>query len=101
MINSIALGDIDRDGEIEIVTGGNFEEQNCVIAQLCIWNGFTFMLEDIKTWSYSDSSTITTLNCSKLTKTSFHRLLHAAILIIVPRMVHRVVYPRYPSGVIV
>ena len=66
-----SIGDIDRDGEIEIVTGGNFEEQNCVIAQLCIWNGFTFMLEDIKTWSYSDSSTITYLELLQTNEDEF------------------------------
>ena len=49
-INSVALGDVDGDGQTEIVTGGSYFDGSRQIAQLCVWNGATLALENIKTW---------------------------------------------------
>ena len=49
MINSVALGDVDGDGKTEIVTGGSYSMGQSV-SQLCVWDGSTLALENVKTW---------------------------------------------------
>jgi hypothetical protein len=56
-VNSVAVGDVDKDGKAEIVTGGHCYPDPTV-AQLCIWNGATLTLETVKTWSWGDSTFI-------------------------------------------
>jgi hypothetical protein len=36
-INSVAVGDVDGDSQVEIVTGGKYDDGVRDIAQLCIW----------------------------------------------------------------
>ena len=55
-IYSVAVGDADNDGANEIVTGGYYHDGTRTNAQLCVWNGATLSLENVKTW-YSTSGT--------------------------------------------
>ena len=55
-IYSVAVGDADNDGKNEIVTGGYYHDGTRTNAQLCVWNGATLALENVKTW-YSTSGT--------------------------------------------
>jgi hypothetical protein len=49
-INSVAVADVDVDGQMEIVTGGYYPGFEGHIAQLCVWNGATVALEIVQTW---------------------------------------------------
>jgi hypothetical protein len=59
-ILSVALGDVDSDGQIEIVTGGYYDDDSQFVAQLVVWNGATMALESVKTWQWTS---ITWLDC--------------------------------------
>ena len=48
-ITSVAIGDVDRDGSMEIVTGGQYLDGIGYVAQLCVWDGATLTLEGVKT----------------------------------------------------
>jgi FG-GAP-like repeat len=47
-----AVGDVDGDGSVEIVTGGNYYDGASYNAQLCVWNGSTFELEQVTAWHW-------------------------------------------------
>jgi hypothetical protein len=52
-ISSIATGDVDGDGKVEIVTGGTFlDGLECHNAQLCVWDGATLALENVRAWKW-------------------------------------------------
>jgi hypothetical protein len=56
-VKSVAVGDVDGDAQNEIVTGGNFRDAAYrVEAQLCVWNGASLALENVRTW-YSTIAT--------------------------------------------
>jgi hypothetical protein len=57
-INSVAIGDVDGDGAMEIVTGGYFDDGTRFVAQLCVWNGATLALENVRTWYWTDDTYI-------------------------------------------
>ncbi len=48
VINSVVLGDVDGDGQVEIVTGGYYNDGSRNIAQLCVWNGSSLALENVR-----------------------------------------------------
>ena len=54
-INSVAIGDVDGDGNNEIVTGGYV---NSDVAQLCVWDGATLALKNVKTWRWASNTII-------------------------------------------
>ncbi len=37
VINSVAVGDVDGDGQVEVVTGGYFNDGTRNVAQLIVW----------------------------------------------------------------
>jgi hypothetical protein len=58
-IESIAVGDVDADGSVEIVTGGYYFGGGAFspyYAQLCVWGGGSLALENVKTWVWADST---------------------------------------------
>jgi hypothetical protein len=55
---SVAVGDVDSDGKIEIVTGGYYKDGSRYVAQLCVWNGATLALENVRTWYWTDNTGI-------------------------------------------
>lgn len=57
-IKSVAIGDVDSDAATEIVTGGDYSDGSRFIAQLCVWNGATLALENVKTWYWTSSTQI-------------------------------------------
>ena len=48
VINSVGIGDIDGDGQIELVTGGQFNDGSRDIDQMAIWAGSSLAFESIK-----------------------------------------------------
>jgi len=49
-INSVAIGDVDGDGSVEIVTGGNYHDGTRDVAQLAVWDGSTLSVEGVTSW---------------------------------------------------
>ena len=60
-INSVAKGDLYGDGKVEIVTGGYYYDGTRYVAQLCVWDGTTLALKNIKTWYWSGNTYITSV----------------------------------------
>ena len=50
IINSVAVGDVDADGHIEIVTGGYYFDGTRDVAQLIVWNGSNLALKESTGW---------------------------------------------------
>jgi hypothetical protein len=57
-VSSVARGDVDDDGQVEIVTGGSFNDGVNTAAQLCVWDGTTLTPENIRTWYWTSSTVI-------------------------------------------
>ncbi len=57
-VADVAAGDVDGDGFTEIVTGGTFNDGFRNVAQLCVWNGATLAIENVKTWYWTGSTYI-------------------------------------------
>jgi hypothetical protein len=55
---SVAIGNVDGDAQIEIVTGGNYYDGTGDNAQLCVWNGATLALENVQTWCWTEQTEI-------------------------------------------
>jgi len=49
-IDVFARGDIDGDGGLGDRDSGGYNDGVRVNAQLCVWNGATLALENVKTW---------------------------------------------------
>jgi hypothetical protein len=50
VITSVAIGDVDGDASVEVVTGGYYSNGVHWCAQLCVWNGATLSLENVQPW---------------------------------------------------
>jgi hypothetical protein len=61
VINSVALGDIDADGQVEIVTGGSFFDGTRNVAQLIAWTGSTLTVDKIQCWYWTGNTVINSL----------------------------------------
>jgi hypothetical protein len=57
-ISSVAVGDVDSDGQMEIVTGGEYMSGGPRVAQLCVWNGATLALEKVISWYWTGDTWI-------------------------------------------
>lgn len=58
IVNSVAIGDVDSDGQSEIVTGGQFNDGTRDNAQIVIWSGSSLTAKNIKSWYWTSNSTI-------------------------------------------
>jgi len=58
VISSVAVGDPDGDGKNEIVTGGYYDDVDRYVAQLCVWDGATLALKNVKTWYWNSGTYI-------------------------------------------
>jgi hypothetical protein len=57
-ITSVAAGDVDGDGSVEIVTGGYYYDGTRDVAQLSVWNGSTLALKQVLGWYWVGNTTI-------------------------------------------
>ena len=57
-IESVCSKDLDDDYQIEIVTGGCFNDGVRDVAQLCVWDGATLTLENVKSWYWGGDTWI-------------------------------------------
>ncbi len=57
-INSVTLGDVDNDGQVEIVAGGAFFDGVRWVAQLHVFNGATLAVETVKNWYWVSDTKI-------------------------------------------
>ncbi len=60
-INSVAIGDMDGDGGVEIVTGGCYFDGTRQVAQLVVWNGSSLAVEGIRTWYWIGDTVISSV----------------------------------------
>ena len=60
-INSLAIGDVEGNGQTEVVTGGYYSDGVRNIAQLIIWSGSSLAAENIKTWYWTNNTTINSI----------------------------------------
>ena len=58
VINSVALGDVDGDGQVEVVTGGYYFDGTRNVAQMVVCSGSTLEFENIKSWYWVGNTTI-------------------------------------------
>jgi hypothetical protein len=60
IITSVAVGDVDNDGQTEIVTGGSYDDGTRNVAQLCVWSG-TLSLKNVVTWYWTSTTYLTSV----------------------------------------
>jgi hypothetical protein len=63
-IESVAVGDVNSDGSMEIVTGGYYHDGTRDRAQLAVWDGATLALEDVRTWYWVTDTEIWSVACA-------------------------------------
>jgi len=61
-VNSVAVGNLDGDDALEIVTGGYFFDGTRKVAQLVAWDGATMAVDGLKTWYWTDDTIINSVN---------------------------------------
>jgi len=57
-INSVAVGDVDADGQVEVVTGGYFNDGTRNVAQLIEWNGANLAADRLTSWYWTSNTVI-------------------------------------------
>jgi hypothetical protein len=57
-IYSVALGDVDGDGQVEVVTGGRFDDRHRMVAQLIEWNGANLEVDRLTSWYWTSHTFI-------------------------------------------
>jgi hypothetical protein len=61
VINSLALADVDEDGDIEVVTGGNYNDGTYDHAQIAVWDGETLAYERDVNWQWIGDTQINSI----------------------------------------
>ncbi len=67
-ISSVAIGDVDGDGQQEIVTGGSYHDGVRHNAQLCVWSGTSLALERIMGWYWTSDTQISSVSLANISK---------------------------------
>jgi hypothetical protein len=57
-VRSVAAGDADGDGQVEIVSGGYFDDGARLNAQLAVWDGASLAFEGVQTWYWTGDTVI-------------------------------------------
>ncbi len=57
-INSIAVGNVDVDADLEIITGGYYNDNTRDVAQLVVWNAPDLAVDSIGTWYWTGDTHI-------------------------------------------
>ena len=57
-VSTVAIGDVDGEGQAEIVTGGRFNDGSRDVAQLFVWNGADLTLNDEKSWYWTGDTAV-------------------------------------------
>jgi len=57
-VNSIAFGDVEADGQTEVVSGGCYNDGVRNVSQLIVWSGSILATENIKTWYWTGNTSI-------------------------------------------
>jgi hypothetical protein len=66
-VTATATGDVDGDGQVEIVTVGYYNDGTHWNAQLNVWNGFTLILKSTKVWITGTDTQIATVALANIT----------------------------------
>jgi hypothetical protein len=66
-INSISLGDIDGDGQAEVMTGGSYFDSGRNNAQVVVWSGSDLSVEHIAAWCWGTDSTVNSIAAGDVT----------------------------------
>ena len=69
-ISSVAIGDVNGDGNKEIVTGGSYFDGTFFNSQLAVWNGNTLGLINVKTWRWTSDTQISSVAVANITGTT-------------------------------
>jgi hypothetical protein len=69
-ISSVAIGDVNGDGNMEIVTGGSYFDGAFFNSQLAIWNGNTLGLINVVTWHWTGDTEISSVAVANITGTT-------------------------------
>jgi hypothetical protein len=69
-ITSVAIGDVNGDGKMEIVTGGSYFDGTNWNSQLAVWNGQTLGFINVVTWHWTGDTQISSVAVANITGTT-------------------------------
>jgi hypothetical protein len=52
------MGDVNSDGQVEVVTGGFFNDGERNVAQLIVWTGYSLAVDRLTAWYWSSNTVI-------------------------------------------
>lgn len=66
-VTSIAIGDVNGDGQMEVVTGGSFFDGYRWNAQLIVWNGSSLVAEKVTNWYWTGNTQVSSVAVGNIT----------------------------------